>query len=156
MTYARGLEILNVSIQLLGMDRISPEHRSWNMSRIRYRDTTPERTVRSLLHGLGLRFSLHRRDLPGKPDVVLPARRTVVFVHGCFWQQHAGCKLAVIPGTRTEFWEEKLGRNVQRDAENERALQRLGWRVVTVWECELAKQENVRTRLALFFGITEA
>lgn len=138
------------------MDRISPEHRSWNMSRIRGRDTTPERTVRSLLHGLGLRFSLHKRDLPGKPDVVLPARGTVVFVHGCFWHQHPGCKLAVMPGTRTEFWKEKLGRNVGRDAENERALRRLGWRVVTVWECELAKQEKVRSRLARLFGITAA
>src|SRR5262245_21964738 len=129
------------------MDRISPERRSWNMSRIRGRDTTPERIVRSLLHRLGLRFSLRRRGMLGKPDVVLPARATVVFVHGCFWHQHRGCKLAVMPLTRTEFWRKKLRRNVERDGENELALRHLGWRVVTVWECELENQEKVAKRL---------
>jgi len=135
------------------MDRISPEHRSWNMSRIRGRDTEPERVVRSLLHRLGLRFSLRRKGLPGKPDIVLPARSTVVFVHGCFWHQHPACRLAVMPQTRPEFWAAKLGRNVVRDHENERALRRLDWRVVTVWECELENPEKITRRLRRLFGI---
>lgn len=119
------------------------------MSCIRGRDTGPERVVRSLLHRLGLRFSLRRKGLPGKPDIVLPARRTVVFVHGCFWHQHPVSPLAVMPQTRPEFWAEKLGRNVVRDRENERALRSLGWTVVTVWECELEDQAKITHRLAV-------
>lgn len=123
------------------------------MSRIRGRDTGPERLVRSLLHRLGLRFSLRRKGLPGKPDIVLPARSTVVFVHGCFWHQHPSCRLAVMPQTRPEFWAEKLGRNVVRDRENERSLRSLGWRVVTVWECELEDQAKITRRLGRLFGV---
>ena len=125
------------------------------MSRIRGRNTGPERLVRSLLHRLGLRFSLRRKGLPGKPDIVLPARSTVVFVHGCFWHQHPACRLAVMPQTRPEFWAEKLGRNVVRDRENERALRSLGWRVVTVWECELEDQARITRRLGRLFGIAK-
>lgn len=125
------------------------------MSRIRGRDTGPERTVRSILHRLGLRFSLRRKELPGKPDIVLPARGAVVFVHGCFWHQHAGCRLAVIPQTRQAFWMEKLERNVTRDGENARALRRLGWRVLTVWECELADSERVTRRLSRLLGVVK-
>jgi len=122
------------------------------MSRIRGRDTAPERTVRSMLHRLGLRFSLRRKELPGKPDIVLPARGAVVFVHGCFWHQHVGCRHAVMPKTRETFWSEKLQRNVARDGENARALRRSGWRVVTVWECELADEERVARRLGRLLG----
>ena len=122
------------------------------MSRIRGRDTAPERAVRSILHRLGLRFSLRRKELPGKPDIVLPARGAVVFVHGCFWHQHPRCCLAVMPQTRQTFWMEKLHRNVDRDSENARALRRLGWKVVTVWECELADTERVARRLSHLLG----
>lgn len=153
MTYPETVG--NVVVDELPMDRISPERRSWNMSRIRGRDTGPERIVRSMLHRLGLRFSLRCEGLPGKPDIVLPARRTVVFVHGCFWHQHGNCQFAVMPKTRPEFWAKKLGRNVERDHENVRALRSLGWAVLTVWECELVDPAGLRRRLIRRFGITE-
>jgi DNA mismatch endonuclease (patch repair protein) len=122
------------------------------MSRIRDRDTLPEKRVRSLLHGLGFRFSLRRRDLPGKPDIVLPARNAVVFVHGCFWHQHQSCANASMPSTRRSFWEKKLNDNVARDRVVRRKLRSLGWRVLTVWECELNDEEKVRRRLSLSLG----
>ena len=109
-------------------DRLTPERRSWNMSRIKGRDTGPEKRVRSILHRLGFRFTLRRVGLPGKPDVVLPRRRTVVFVSGCFWHQHAGCQNAVLPKTRTDYWVSKLTGNTDRDQRNSAALRRLGWR----------------------------
>lgn len=117
-------------------DRLSRERRSWNMSRIRDRDTEPERLVRSALHRAGYRFRLHCRDLPGRPDIVLPRYRTVVFVHGCFWHRHCGCRLAYAPKSRTAFWQAKFRSNVERDRRNARELRLLGWKVVTVWECE--------------------
>ena len=129
------------------MDRITPEHRSWNMSRIRGRDTIPEKRVRSLLHRLGFRFSLRRRDLPGSPDIVLPARRAVVLVHGCFWHQHQGCRNASMPSTRRPFWEAKLIGNVARHGRTGQELRSLGWQVLTVWECELADEARVSRRL---------
>ena len=131
------------------MDSITPEHRSWNMSRIRSRDTLPEIRVRSLLHRLGFRFSLRRKELPGKPDIVMPARRTVVFVHGCFWHRHAGCRNALMPSTtRRSFWETKLKGNVARDARIHTQLEALGWQVITVWECALADEGLVTKRLS--------
>jgi DNA mismatch endonuclease (patch repair protein) len=129
------------------MDRITPQRRSWNMSRIRSRDTVPEKRVRSILHRLGFRFSLRRKDLPGRPDIVLPARRTVIFVHGCFWHQHAGCGHASMPSTRRPFWEEKLNGNVVRDQRRVKELQSLGWEVIVVWECELSDEEKVSRRI---------
>ncbi len=132
----------------MSADRLTPERRSWNMSRIRGRDTLPERRVRSLLHRLGFRFSLRRKDLPGKPDIVLPARHAVVFVHGCFWHQHLGCRNATMPSTRRAFWEAKLQGNAARDSRIADALRSLGWRVMTVWECELADEDRVGRRLA--------
>ena len=128
------------------MDQLTPEHRSWNMSRIRNRDTIPEKRVRSILHRLGFRFSLRRKNLPGKPDIVLPARNAVVFVHGCFWHQHKGCRNATMPGTRRLFWEAKLNGNVDRDRRVAGELRSLGWRVMTVWECELADERKVAKR----------
>ena len=119
------------------MDKISKEHRSWNMSRIRSKDTTPEKTVRSLLHKMGYRFRLHRKDLPGKPDIVLPKYKTVIFVHGCFWHRHENCKYASIPKTNTEFWLDKLNKNVERDKKNQAELKKLGWKVIVIWECEI-------------------
>ena len=117
------------------------------MSRIRGRDTRPEKLVRSLLHRLGFRFSLKRRDLPGRPDIVLPRHKTVVFVHGCFWHRHAGCRNSVLPKTRPEFWLAKLDGNVARDRRNVAALKRLGWKVLTVWECELADEQKLSRNL---------
>jgi len=129
------------------MDRLTPEERSQNMSRIRNKDTRPEKIVRSLLHRLGFRFRLHRRDLPGTPDIVLPGRKAVIFVHGCFWHQHKGCKDSGIPKTNTEFWETKLNKNVERDKKNTAALKQLGWKVLEIWECETENLLPLTNRL---------
>jgi len=128
-------------------DRISEEHRSWNMSRIRGRDTKPEIAVRSMLHRLGYRFRVNRRDLPGKPDIVLPKYRTVVFVHGCFWHRHPGCKYSYTPKSRVEFWADKFRKNVERDRRVRNELERLGWHVEVVWECELRDPDQLSERL---------
>ncbi len=117
-------------------DKLSAEKRSWNMSRIKGRDTKPEIAVRSLLHGMGYRFRLQRKDLPGKPDIVLPKYKMAIFVHGCFWHAH-GCKDSGIPKTNTEFWQKKLADNVQRDARKQQELQDSGWHVLVIWECQL-------------------
>lgn len=123
-------------------DPLTAAQRSLLMSRIRGKDTGPERAVRSLLHRMGYRFRLHGRDLPGSPDIVLPRLRTVVFVHGCFWHRHAGCRQATTPKSRARFWRLKFERNVERDGENRAALRRLGWRVVTVWECQVRASDG--------------
>ena len=120
-------------------DSISPEHRSWNMSRIRGKDTKIEVKVRKYLFSKGYRFRKNDKRYPGKPDVVLPKYHTVIFVNGCFWHQHEGCKNATMPKTRTDFWKEKLGRNVANDRKNVHLLEEAGWRVITLWECELEK-----------------
>lgn len=130
-------------------DSITSERRSWNMSRIRGRDTGPELRLRSLLHRAGFRFRLHAKKLPGRPDIILPRYRTAIFVHGCFWHRHAGCRNATTPSTRAEFWQEKFDGNVRRDARNRIDLEAAGWIVMTVWECELkADAEGVVRRLA--------
>ena len=121
------------------MDNISEERRSWNMSRIKGKDTKPELVVRRLLHSMGYRFRLHRKDLPGKPDIVLPKYRMVIFVHGCFWHRHNLCRYAYNPKSRTEFWNAKFKATIERDRENATRLQTAGWRVIVVWECELKK-----------------
>lgn len=119
-------------------DKISAEHRSWNMSRIKGKNTRPELTVRSQLHKMGFRFRLHRKDLPGKPDIVLPKHRTVIFVHGCFWHRHKNCKFAYNPKTRINFWQGKFKGNVDRDKRNRKKLSSLGWRSSVIWECQTA------------------
>ena len=119
------------------MDRISPEKRSWNMSRIRSNDTTPELMVRSFLFRHGFRFRLHVKNLPGHPDIVLPKYRTVVEIRGCFWHRHSGCKYAYTPKTRTDFWQKKFEENVKRDTRNERLLSNAGYNVLIIWECEV-------------------
>jgi DNA mismatch endonuclease (patch repair protein) len=106
------------------------------MSRVRQRDTSAEIAVRSALHRLGYRFRLHRRDLPGSPDIVMPRHRTVIFVHGCFWHRHAGCRRTTSPKTNTAFWLAKFAANVERDARKGAELEALGWRVIVIWECE--------------------
>ena len=120
-------------------DSLSSERRSWNMSRIGGRDTKPETQLRSLLHRAGYRFRLHVRDLPGRPDIVLPRYRTAIFVNGCFWHRHDACKNATTPSTRREFWQAKFDENVSRDKRNRLALQHDGWKVIIVWECELER-----------------
>jgi DNA mismatch endonuclease (patch repair protein) len=121
------------------MDTLSRERRSWNMSRIRGRDTRPEKIVRSALHRMGFRFRLHRRGLPGSPDIVLPRHRVAIFVHGCFWHRHPRCRFAYTPKSRLEFWSRKFEENKARDRRARRALRRQGWRVLTVWECQTEK-----------------
>ena len=121
-------------------DIVSEEQRSYNMSRIRSKNTKPELIVRSMLHRIGYRFTVNgpkNKKLPGKPDIVLPKYKTVIFVHGCFWHLCPNCKAGRIPKTRTEWWKAKLEGNVERDARNQKELKRLGWKVVFVWECEL-------------------
>ena len=129
------------------MDTLTPERRSWNMSRIKGAHTGPERIVRSLLHRHGYRFRLHRRDLPGRPDIVLPRHNTVILVNGCYWHRHANCSLAYIPKSNREFWQAKFAENVSRDSRQYEELVALGWRVITVWECETRKLEMLSERL---------
>ncbi|MCX6928266.1 MAG: very short patch repair endonuclease [Verrucomicrobia bacterium] len=136
---------------MTGHDRLSKERRSWNMSRIRGKDTGPERVVRTLLHRMGYRFRLHGRKLPGQPDIVLPKYRTVVFVHGCFWHRHRGCRNCTTPTNRRAWWVKKLEGNAARDKVHARALRKLGWRVVVVWECETEAElfaEELERRVA--------
>ena len=128
-------------------DRITKERRSALMSRIRAKDTRPEMVVRRLLHRMGLRFRLHRRDLPGCPDIVLARHGAVVFVHGCFWHRHAGCVRTTNPKSNAPFWRTKFRENRIRDRRVQRQLSREGWRVVVVWECETTDIETLQRRL---------
>jgi DNA mismatch endonuclease (patch repair protein) len=114
-----------------------PEVRSYNMSRIKGKDTKPELLVRKYLYAHGIRYRLHDKSLPGKPDIVIRNRRLAIFVHGCFWHGHEGCKYFVMPKTRTEWWQEKIARNTQRDEKKREQLEALGFQVITVWECGL-------------------
>lgn len=123
-------------------DTFTSEERSEIMRRVKGKNTKPEVWVRSVLHRIGYRFRLHRKDLPGNPDIVLPRYRAVIFVHGCFWHQHPGCRKATIPKNNREYWERKLQRNVQRDQTAKASLEKLGWRVLTLWECEIPRQES--------------
>ncbi|MCO7557624.1 very short patch repair endonuclease [Metapseudomonas otitidis] len=125
-------------------DFLSPAERSERMSRIRGKDTQPELALRKVLHRLGLRYRLHGAGLPGKPDLVFPRYRTVVFVHGCFWHRHSGCKIATTPKSNTQFWQEKFEKNIARDAQTAIELQASGWIVLVVWECELASAKKAR------------
>jgi len=118
-------------------DSVSQERRSAIMRAVRSRHTGPELAIRKELHRMGLRFRLHRSDLPGKPDLVLAKWRTAVFVNGCFWHQHSGCRRATLPRTNAAFWRAKLGRNLLRDQQNYKSLSRSGWNVLVVWECEI-------------------
>jgi DNA mismatch endonuclease (patch repair protein) len=130
-------------------DKLTPARRSANMARIRAKDTKPEMLVRRLVHGLGYRYRLHRRGLPGTPDLVFTPRRKVIFVHGCFWHQHT-CPAGRIPASRRDYWEVKLQRNVDRDAETQAALRADGWQVLTIWECETKDREALAERLKNF------
>jgi DNA mismatch endonuclease (patch repair protein) len=120
------------------------------MRNIRSVDTKPEVMVRSTLHRMGYRFRLHVKDMPGRPDIVLPRHGKVVFVHGCFWHQHSGCREGRLPGTRQDYWAPKLARNIERDSEHRRKLQMLGWKSLVIWECELNNLKRLEAKLAEF------
>lgn len=130
------------------MDKVSPEKRSWTMAQVKGKNTRPERLVRSILHRIGFRFRLHDAKLPGKPDIVLPKHRAVVFVHGCFWHRHPGCFRASTPTGNAAYWSGKFSRTMMRDAKNKALLESLGWRVFIVWECELRDAQDLSARLS--------
>lgn len=129
-------------------DTLTPTQRSERMSRIRGKDTRPELVLRRAIHASGLRYRLHGRKIPGSPDLVFPKYGAVVFVHGCFWHQHAGCKSAHIPKSNSEFWDLKFKLNKERDRRNARELRVLGWRVAVVWECQVADAASTRRTVA--------
>src|SRR5438309_9545148 len=131
------------------VDNRTPASRSALMGRIGSKNTAPELVVRRLLHSLGYRFRLHRKDLPGKPDIVLPGRRKAIFVHGCFWHAH-GCRIGQPPKSRPEPWEPTLARNCDRDRQNEAALRNAGWDVATIWQCETKDRTDLLNRLQKF------
>lgn len=131
-------------------DFVSPARRSEIMSGIRAKGSKPEMAVRRLVHSLGYRYRLHRSDLPGTPDMVFPSRRKVIFVHGCFWHQHPGCKKSGIPKSNQEYWAPKLARNAERDREHHFQLQKMGWDVLVVWECSIRSRENVTLAIRRF------
>ena len=136
------------------VDKFSKETRSYVMSRIRGKDTKPEMLVRSYLFSRGMRFRKNDRRYPGSPDVVLPKYNTVVFVHGCFWHHHEGCRYATMPKSNVEYWEKKLYGNVERDKRNRKELEEMGWKVIIVWECELKKDRLEQTLDELYIQIT--
>lgn len=140
----------------LKMDRISADRRSENMRHIRSRNTAPELAVRAVLRQLRVRYRLHKRDLPGRPDIVMSSRKIVIFVHGCFWHQHPKCPRSFRPSSRTAYWRAKLNANVQRDAAVKSQLRALGWNVQVVWECETKKSSDLNLRVRQTIGISPA
>ena len=134
------------------MDKLSIERRSANMRQIKSKDTTPEIALRSLIHRLGYRFRLHRKDLPGKPDLVFPGSGRVIFLHGCFWHQHASCREGRMPSSRRDYWVPKLKKNQIRDAHNQASLEEQGWKVLVIWECELRDSRHLTKTLKSFLG----
>ena len=136
------------------MDTLSAPERSERMSRVRGKDTKPELTVRRLVHAMGYRYRLHRKTLPGKPDLVFPGRRKVIFVHGCFWHRHPDpkCRLARLPKSKREFWVPKLEGNRKRDEKNQSCLSELGWNSLVIWECQIRDTEMLRSRIREFLG----
>lgn len=136
------------------MDILTTIERSERMGRVRGKDTKPELLVRRMIHAMGYRFRLHRRDLPGSPDLVFPSRRKVIFMHGCFWHRHPdpNCKLARLPKSKRDYWVPKLETNRQRDVVNLEMLHDMGWQVMIVWECELKELDALRVRITSFLG----
>lgn len=132
------------------MDIVSPEKRSRMMAGIKGKNTKPEMVVRRFVHGMGFRFRLHRKDLPGSPDIVFPRLRRVIFVHGCFWHRHLDCRFAYTPKSNTQFWLDKLRSNVRRDDSAQKALKALGWEVLIVWECEVSNPFALTKKLNSF------
>ena len=126
------------------MDRITKAKRSWNMAQIKNKNTLPEKRVRSFLHKRGFRFRLHSRNLPGTPDVVLSKYRTVIFVHGCFWHHHKGCRFAYVPKNRRKFWLEKFHDNIEKCKKVKEELKKLKWTVIVLWECKLTEVDLLK------------
>jgi len=124
-------------------DHLTEEKRSWNMSRIRAKNTKPEKIVRSTLHKMGFSFRIHAGKLPGKPDIVLMKYKTAIFIHGCFWHQHPGCKRATKPKSNKDYWICKLKRNIERFSEIQNKLKNMGWKVILIWECEVKDDEKL-------------
>ncbi|WP_439819915.1 very short patch repair endonuclease [Pseudomonas sp. HLG18] len=137
----------------MSTDIVSPEHRSKIMSMIKSKNTKPEMIVRSMCHELGFRYRLHRKDLPGSPDLVFPKHRLCIFVHGCFWHRHPGCKYAYTPKSRLDFWLPKLAKNVERDLQVQEKLKALGWKVVIVWECQTKNRKVLHNEIRFAFGL---
>lgn len=131
-------------------DTLTPEERSRQMARVRGKDSAPELALRRLIHGMGYRYRLHVRALPGTPDMVFRSRGAVVFMHGCFWHRHPGCARSRIPKSRVDFWTAKLDGNRRRDLRDQRKLRRMGWRVMVVWECQLSRPVAVAARVSRF------
>lgn len=131
-------------------DKLSRERRSANMRAVRGRDTKPEMIVRRTAHGFGYRYRLHRKELPGSPDLVFGSRRKVIFVHGCFWHRHKGCRKATVPRSNADFWRPKLAQNAARDRDQITALRKSGWGVLVVWECETKDLSGLRTKIKRF------
>jgi len=136
------------------MDIITPERRSWNMSRIKGKNTKPEIIVRSLLFKLGYRFRLHYKKLPGKPDIVIPKYKTIIFVHGCFWHRHTGCQYAYSPKSRVDFWENKFNENINRDKKKKKELEDLGWKVIVLWECETKNTNILQEKISKIINLS--
>jgi len=134
-------------------DIVSAEKRSWMMSRVSGKNTLPELKLRSILHKMGFRFRLHNKNLPGSPDIVLKKYRTVIFVHGCFWHRHEGCKKSTTPKANAEFWASKFSQNVERDKKNCEILKKAAWNVVVVWECELDNIAKTCKRIESFLRV---
>lgn len=139
------------------MDNLTPPERSENMRRIRSKGMKPEMTVRHLIHSMGYRYRLHRKDLPGKPDLVFSPRRKVIFVHGCFWHSHPDeqCPIRRTPKSNTGYWTEKLARNIQRDKKSQEMLESLGWKVLILWECQIREKESLIARIKEFLDKTD-
>ena len=135
-------------------DTVEREQRSRIMSRVGGKNTKPELHVRFLLHRMGFRFRLHRRDLPGRPDIVLPRHRKVIFVHGCFWHGHEGCRRSARPTSNVDFWNRKLDRNIERDRKAVDDLRSLGWKTLIVWECETKNLDVLTRRLEAFLRVS--
>jgi DNA mismatch endonuclease, patch repair protein len=133
-------------------DKLYPQARSALMRKVKAKDTKPEMAVRRTTHRLGYRYRLHVKELPGSPDLVFPSRRKVIFVHGCFWHRHEGCRRASTPSTNVEFWTAKFERNAARDADKERLLIMAGWEVLIVWECEVRGTSEIERKISEFLG----
>ncbi|WLQ13311.1 DNA mismatch endonuclease Vsr [Hahella aquimaris] len=133
------------------VDSVTPSRRSEIMGRVRSKDTSPEMAVRKMVHSLGYRYRLHRKDLPGRPDLVFPGRGKIIFVHGCFWHRHPGCSLARVPKSRVDFWEAKLNANRERDLQTLKKLEEMGWSCLVIWECEI-RESGLRERIKEFLG----
>ena len=134
------------------VDNLTEAQRSYTMTKVKSKNTAPEKKVRTLLHRLGYRFRLHRKNLPGKPDIVFPKHKLIIFVHGCFWHQHKNCKKAKRPKSRTDYWDNKLQKNITRDKSNQKKLQKLGWRCEIIWECETKHHDTLVKKIIDIFS----